>query len=253
MQKILTAFEERLQEGVKKSKSSCENILKTALYPKRKSGRGFHRQLKKAVENGGICKYKRGKEMNLNMELSSPLTLSIDEEFRKTFPNEGQCGPFNGVINMFSLGTEGLKQTYKDVILQLVFLKSEEDRLKTDLTKSIRKQKKNIYRSLTKTVEETMQDCYKKAAVFTGEGTLQNMRETIEKHVHGSKNNMFESAKDAMKKQLGDLMIEVLYRLENTMKESIELSLKTDEHSIPDVSAELKMVHEFYNKLQESS
>lgn len=55
-------------------------------FPQRQSGRGFHKQLKKLVGNGGICKPKKGKEINLNRKLISPLTDSIDDEFRKTFP-----------------------------------------------------------------------------------------------------------------------------------------------------------------------
>ncbi|KAM4534514.1 nuclear GTPase SLIP-GC-like [Fundulus diaphanus] len=86
MNYIKATFEKCLQEGVERSKGSCEQILKSALNPKRMSGRGFHKQLKKAVENGGICKPKKGKEINLNMKLASSLTDSIDKEFRNTFP-----------------------------------------------------------------------------------------------------------------------------------------------------------------------
>lgn len=43
----------------------------------------------------------------------------------KIFSNEGNCGPFNGVINRFSLDVEKLKPKYKDADLQLTFLKTE--------------------------------------------------------------------------------------------------------------------------------
>lgn len=43
----------------------------------------------------------------------------------KCFRNERKCGPFNGVIDKFSLDTESLKQKYKDVKLQLIFLGTE--------------------------------------------------------------------------------------------------------------------------------
>ncbi|KAM4534515.1 nuclear GTPase SLIP-GC-like [Fundulus diaphanus] len=254
MKKIKKTFEKCLKGGVKRSKTSCDKIVRSFLYPPGKSGRGFHRQLKKAAKNRGIYKPNgRGKEINLNMKLASSLTDSIDEEFRNTFPNEGQSGPFKGVINTFTLDTEGLKQKYKEFELQLVFLKSEEDRLKTDVEKSIRKLKKTVYRSLTKTIGEAMQVCYKKAAAFEGTGTLQNMRETIEKHVYASKNFMFEDAKNVMMTQLNDLMVEVLETLQNTMNEYIEISLRTDEHSVPDVSAELEMVQKLYEELLQRS
>ncbi|XP_015242535.1 PREDICTED: uncharacterized protein LOC107092525 [Cyprinodon variegatus] len=253
MAKITRAFEEHLQEGVEKSKSSYEEILRAALYPKGKSGRGFHKQLKKAVENGGIWKPKKGKEINLNMKLTSCLTESIDKLFRETFPKEGHCGPFNGAINNFTLGTDGLKQTYKDVELQLLFLKSEEDWLKTYLSKTILKLKKTVFTSLIKTIEETMQDCYKKAAVISGTGTLLKMQETIEKHVLDSKDNMFENAKNVMMNQLDNLMMAILRGLEDRMKEAIEVSLGTDNQSIPDVSEEFEFVQRLYDELLQIS
>ncbi|XP_023204882.1 nuclear GTPase SLIP-GC-like isoform X1 [Xiphophorus maculatus] len=250
MMKIYNVFEEHLQEGVERSKNSYENILRSTLYPHKRDGRGFHKQLKKAVENRGVHRPKKGREMNININLTSHLADSIDEEFRTTFPNDGKCGPFKGVIYSFSLVTEELKEKYKDVELQLVSLKSEEERLKTSLNKSIRKRKKTVYRSLIKTIEETLQDCYKKAAAFTGTGTLQNMRETIENHVHGSKNTMFENAKRVMMNHLHNLMMDVLKTLEDTMRESIEVSLKTDDTSFPDVSAQLKMVQKLCDELK---
>ena len=53
---------------------------------------------------------------------------------------------------------------------------------------------------------------YVGAKEIKGEGTLKNMRETIEIHVHVSKNVMFAQAKDAMMKQLRDLKVyHILY------------------------------------------
>ncbi|XP_015260229.1 PREDICTED: nuclear GTPase SLIP-GC-like [Cyprinodon variegatus] len=184
-------------DKVEKTKMLVKNLRETSAN-KRKSGRGFHNQLKKLVKNKGILKPKHGREKNLNTELISLLTDSIDEEFRKTFPNDGKCGPIYGVIKEVSLDVEGLKQKYSDVELQLVFLKNEEEQLKTKLTKLIRDHKKKIYNSPAKTAEENLKKCYEEAAGFSGTGLLQNMRETIERHVHKSKNILFEKAKDEM-------------------------------------------------------
>ncbi|KAM6913305.1 nuclear GTPase SLIP-GC-like [Lycodopsis pacificus] len=127
MRETYLAFGKCLSEGVEESKSSCENILESVIYPPDKSGSGFHMTLKCIVEKDGIHKPKKGKQINLNMKLSSCLTESIDEEFKKTFPNEGKCGPFNGVLNSFSLDTKMMKEKteYKDVKLQLIFLRTE--------------------------------------------------------------------------------------------------------------------------------
>lgn len=249
MRNIYTTFGKFLDEGVEHSKASCKNILKAFLYPARKTGSAQYYILKSVVKNGGIHKPKKGKEINFNMKLTSLLSKSIDEEFRRIFPNEGNCGPFNGVINKFSLDTEKLKPKYKDAELQLTFLKTEEEKLKTKLNKMIRDNKKLIYMSLTKTVEEIMQDCYKKAAQFQGKNSLQNMRETIQHHVHNFKDTMFEKARSFMLELLLKLMVDILGLLEKNLIESIELSLKNEDSSIPDVSKELSMVQKRCDKL----
>ncbi|XP_072224614.1 nuclear GTPase SLIP-GC-like [Leuresthes tenuis] len=252
MNDAFKTFDRCLSEGVEKSKSSCEGNLKSLLYP-RKTGRGFHKTLKSVVKNNGSYKPKKGKEINLNMKLTSSLTDSIDEEFRKTFPNEGKCEAFNGVISTFSLGTEELIQKYKDVELQLIFLKTEEEKMKTKLSRLIRDRKKTIYSSLLKTIKEIMQECYEKAAEFKGKDTLQNMRDTIERHVYESKSRMFDQTKTVMLNQLKELTDDIVKTLETYMKESIELSLKMDYKSIPDVSAELTMVQKHYDELRRIS
>ncbi|XP_026212084.1 nuclear GTPase SLIP-GC-like isoform X1 [Anabas testudineus] len=251
MDETYEAFEKCLNEGVEKSKGSCEVTLRPILRPKKKD-LGFHRTLKCVVENSGIHKTGKGKQINLNSKLSSWLTDSIDEEFKKTFPNEGKCGPFNGVISSFSLNTEELIEKYKDVELQLIFLKTEEEKIKKKLSKIIRNGKKLVYCSLTGTVEQNMQECYEKAAEFTGRDTLKNMRETIEKHLQDSKNIIFKHAKKDMLHLLKKLMEEIMETLEKTLNEAIELSLKTDDHSIPDYSTELELVKQYYEELEGS-
>ncbi|XP_075942098.1 nuclear GTPase SLIP-GC-like isoform X3 [Anarhichas minor] len=254
MRETYQAFEKCLSEGVEKSKSSCEKALKSVIHSN-KSGAAFHKTLKCIVEHDGTYKKKKkGKQINLNRKLSSCLTESIDEEFKKTFPNEGKCGPFNGVLNSFSLDTKMMKEKteYKDVELQLRFLSTEEEKIKTKLNKIIRERKKTIYSSLTTTIETNMQKCYDDAKKIKGLGTLSKMRETIVNHVLGSKNVMFQKAKDVMLKQLDDLMRDILDDLEKTMQESIELSLKTDGVSIPDFTLELVMVKNHYQELQGS-
>lgn len=102
----------------------------------------------------------------------------------------------------------------------LYFALYKEEKLKTKLNKMILERKKKIYSSLTETIEDNMQKCYKgtkddvqpgtiikvihknwfetvfcfivEAAKISGKDTLKKMRETIEKHVRESKHIMFE-------------------------------------------------------------
>nr|XP_024655991.1 nuclear GTPase SLIP-GC-like isoform X3 [Maylandia zebra] len=245
---ITKAFEQHLCEGVEKSQNLCERKLRSFLHPSKTSGRSFHKTLKSAVRNVGIQKPKKGKRKDLNMILASYLTESIDEKFRKTFPNNLKCGNFNGAIDAFSLSTDSLIEKYKNVELQLTFLKTEEKKVKTKLNKTILTQKKFIYNSLTETIKNNMKECYKEAAAFTGKSTLKGMRDTIERHVE-SKKYMFEDTKNVMLKQLNDLKETVLTTLEETMKKSIKHSLKTEACLLPDVSEHLEVVKKHYDEL----
>ncbi|KAM4531390.1 nuclear GTPase SLIP-GC-like [Odontesthes bonariensis] len=233
-----------LTGGVEKSNGSCEGDLTSFLNSK--NGSSFHRTLRSVVEKGGVHKTTGGEQINLNMDLASYLMDSIDDEFRKTFPNEGKRGPFNGVINAFSLDTERLTEKYNEVELQLMFLKIEEEKTKQKINKIICDRKKKIYSSLTETIEESMRECYKRAATNTGAGSLKKMKKEIVSHLKNSM-DMFERAKWVMLSQLSDLMIDILRILEETMKESIEHSLKMDDHSIPGVSNDLATVKKIYD------
>uniref|UniRef100_A0AAQ5YEP7 Dynamin N-terminal domain-containing protein n=1 Tax=Amphiprion ocellaris TaxID=80972 RepID=A0AAQ5YEP7_AMPOC len=252
MEEAYDKFEKRLKAGVQKSKTSCDITLKSILKPRGVSGSAFHKTLKSLVETGGIYKPKKKKEININMKLASYLTNSIDEEFRKTFPNDVKRGPISRVIDTFSLDTDELTQKYKDVGLQLNFLKTEEEKNRSKHNKIIRERKKTIYNSLTGKIQKIMQDCYRKAAEFRGKGSLKKMRNTIAEHVQVSKDKMFEEAKAAMLKLLNDLKEEILKTLQETLEESTELSLKTDDNSIPDVPTELEMVRRYYDELKDN-
>ncbi|KAG7466699.1 hypothetical protein JOB18_026811 [Solea senegalensis] len=245
-----SAFESHLAEGVEESLRLCDKTMKSILEPPRTKGSSFHKILKYVVQNNGAYKSKKGKPKNLNEKLSSHLTDSIDAEFKKTFPNESNSGPFKNVIKEFSLNTETLIQKYDDVKLQLTFLKTEEDKLKLQLHKIVRDRKKKIYSSLTDTIEANMKTCYDEAKEICGPGSLLKMREIILTHVHGTRNTMFEMAKKNMLTQLDALKGEILKKLEETLMESIELALKTDSDSFPDVSGELNIVTKYYTHLE---
>ncbi|XP_060946453.1 nuclear GTPase SLIP-GC-like [Limanda limanda] len=247
---IYRTFERCLTEGVEQSKDSCEGRMHFMLHRRGETSSAFHKRLKFAVMNNGVFNARNGRKTNINTTLSSELTGSIDDEFRMTFPNEDKSGPFKGAIDSFSLDTERMINTYKDVRLQLRFLKTEEDKLKTKLKKIIREDKKTVYSSLTSTIEENMQKCYTDAAKITGVGFLENVRWKIKKHVHDQKDTMFKMAKDNMLKQLNELRGKILKTLKEALMESIQLSLGTDDCSFPDVSGELAMVEKFYNQLE---
>ncbi|KAM9391603.1 nuclear GTPase SLIP-GC-like [Pholidichthys leucotaenia] len=247
MEKVHKVLKACLNKGVKKSKRSYEKTLHCLLYWKKKGG-SFHRVLKCVVQNDGVHKTKKGAQIDYNLQLSSELTHSINEEFRKTFPNNAKAAPFNGAIKKFSLTTDELISKHSALELQLSFLKTEEEKVKAKLYKNILKGKKEIYSSLTETIQENMQEAYKKAAEIRGKGALKKMRVTIENHMKSNK-EMFELAKNALLEKLNNLQGEISKTLKQTLQESIEFSLNTEDYSLPDVSRNFDMVKKYYDMI----
>ncbi|XP_060921715.1 nuclear GTPase SLIP-GC-like isoform X3 [Labrus mixtus] len=255
MIKSYRAFNKCLMEGVEKSNSSRESDLKSFLYPKRMKGSALYGRLKCIVANNGVYKPKKGKQQNLNERLASKLMESIDEEFRKTFPNESKCEPFNGAISSFSLVTGTLVEKYKKykgVQLQLEFLRTEEEKIKAKLDKTIRERKKEIYSSLTTSIEENMQKCYEDAQQCKGKGSLNAMRDIIEQHVR-AKVDMFEESKTVMMLNVAELVEVIQKILMETLLRSMNLSLNTDDQSVPDVKEELETVTKKYKALKKNT
>uniref|UniRef100_I3KDY7 Dynamin N-terminal domain-containing protein n=1 Tax=Oreochromis niloticus TaxID=8128 RepID=I3KDY7_ORENI len=243
-------FEQCLTEGVKNSKTSEEKLK---FFLDRDQEPSFFKTLEAVVWKYGIHQTKKGEQINLNTVLASCLTDSIDEEFRKTFPNDVKGGSFNGVISRFSLDTKSLIQKYQDVKLQLIFLQTEEDKIKAKLNKIILKGKKIIYNSLTETIEKNMKKCYEDARKISGTDALKKMRKTIETHV-SSNRNMYEDAKKTMMKKMNILMTIICKELEETMDHSIKHSLKASalSESLPDVSEHLETVQQHYSEVKRS-
>ncbi|XP_029903638.1 nuclear GTPase SLIP-GC-like [Myripristis murdjan] len=247
------AFETRIEEGVEKSLQSYEkDMRKTILDSKGKKDQGFHKKLRSLVVNGGIYKPadKEKRTIDINEILASHLRESIDKKFMETFPNDRSRGPFNGAISKFTLGTERLAEKYTDVSLHLTFLRSEEEKLKMQLRDEITERKKEIYNTLQESIKETMQPCYQDAAKETGTGSLQRMRDKIEKHLQDSKSTMFNKAKDDMLHKMRDLREWILGTVNYKMENAIKLSLKTGDDSLPDVSEEYDKVKKYYEELR---
>ncbi|XP_075999326.1 nuclear GTPase SLIP-GC-like [Genypterus blacodes] len=252
IEEACTAFKTCLSEGVTTSEKSCERIVDDFLN-KNRDNSSFHRSLKSIVKNGGACKPpEKNPELNLNGKLCEHMFESIDEQFKKTFPNNAKHGPFDGVIADLSLDTKSLTEKYQDVQLQLTFLNTEEEKLKAKVISIIREEKKTIYACLAKAIMESMKECYEAAARLKGIGSLQKMKNEIEMHVCSSKTHMFRDTKDVMMGKLNELKERILKTLEEELRKSMELSLRTDDDSIPDVKKEHERVKQYGCNLSRS-
>ncbi|CAL1615046.1 unnamed protein product [Knipowitschia caucasica] len=244
MDRVYSDFEELLTEGVNRAKEQGEKTMTDKI--EIEIGGHFQR-FKSVMKKNGNQTSKKGEQINLKTTLSSFLTNSIDLKFRKTFPNSGKHGPFYSRIRDFSLDCEQLIKDNQEVELLLIFLKKEEEKLKTKLCKVIRKRKKQIYNCLTETVEEMMEDGYKDAA---RKSKVKVMKETVLGHFRKTKDAMFEEAKKNMLTRLRQLMEEILKRIEDDLEKAMTLSLKKEVTSVPDVKEEFTKMEKYYKEME---
>ncbi|XP_029924304.1 nuclear GTPase SLIP-GC-like isoform X2 [Myripristis murdjan] len=252
MEEAYEGLEICLSQGVQKSQQSYEKDMKKAiLHPKGNRAKGFYKKLNSMVRNGGIYKptNKRKQTININEILASHMRNCIDRKFKEIFPNVRSLRAFKGAISKFTLHTERLADRYQDVSLHLIFLKSEEEKLKMELNDGIRERKKHIYNSLEESIRASMQPCYDDAARDSGTGTLRRMRDTIQTHLQASNGRMFNEAKEDMLRQLRSLMDWIQKTVEDKLEKSMTLSLRTDDTCIPDVSDEYDKLRRFHEAL----
>uniref|UniRef100_A0A3P8YJW5 CARD domain-containing protein n=1 Tax=Esox lucius TaxID=8010 RepID=A0A3P8YJW5_ESOLU len=239
-------FDRCLSQGVQQSEDSHEKLINKVISPRGKKHGGYHKVVKSLCKHDGIYKPKRkknrGKEINLNESLASCMRSSIDEEFKYFFPND-KWGPIREQIENFTLEATSLIRDHPRWSLHLRFLKMEERELKAELICELRKKKKEIYFTLTKSIMDSMHSCYRRASLHTGKDSLKRMKDEIHQHVKNV--NIFRKAKDDMLVRLTKLKNFIVMQLQSKLERSIEISLKTPDSLIfPDD------VTEDYNKIK---
>ncbi|KAL0993415.1 hypothetical protein UPYG_G00107510 [Umbra pygmaea] len=250
MEKIHVKFDQRLSEGVNKSDEIWEELINEVLNPKDTSGSGFHKTLKALCENDGIYQQKgKMKEININESLASTMRRCTENEFTHFFPNDNG-GPIRAQIQNCTLDTNSLEREHNNVVLQLIFLKTEEKKLKEKLIDDLLEIKKQIYVSPSNSIKDSMHNSYAKAAAHTGEGSMNKMKEELRQQVKNGK--IFQKAKDAMLQRLTDLKKHVVRELQCELQELIKISLKTPNITfLPDITEDYnkikKLMSEFSN------
>uniref|UniRef100_A0A4W5PEW7 Dynamin N-terminal domain-containing protein n=1 Tax=Hucho hucho TaxID=62062 RepID=A0A4W5PEW7_9TELE len=251
MDEAYEAFEQCLSRGVQQSVETCERIAKDkVIEPKGKKGSGYHKVLKSLCKNNGVYKpirkkgKKRLRERNLNDSLASCMRDLSNETFKKYFPNQGKDSSINDLIDNFTLDTNRLIEEHPEVSLHLIFLKTEEIKLKAKLKRDIRERKKEVYNILPKSISDTMRPCYERAAQYRGTDSLESMRKELRNHLKKFKKEMFHKAKKEMLDLLKEMKKHIVEELERELQESMSQSLKTpDSLLVPGIHQPLGGIH----------
>uniref|UniRef100_A0AAV2MP22 ABC transporter domain-containing protein n=1 Tax=Knipowitschia caucasica TaxID=637954 RepID=A0AAV2MP22_KNICA len=242
MDQVFQDFKTTLTEGVNRAKEEGESTMERKI---RDMGNNFS-TVQSVMKKNGNHRTGKGKQINLNTAISFFLTNSIDLKFRTAFPNSGKDGPFYGSIHSFSLDCGQLMENNQEVKLLLIFIKREEEKLKTKLCNEIRERKKQIYNCLTETVDDMMKEGYESACrEAVGEGTVRRMQGTFLRFFLEKKDDISEVAKEKMLLEMNDLMCYITKTIHDDLQRAMHLSLINEEMTVPDVQGEFTEVEEY--------
>ncbi|KAI8519739.1 hypothetical protein Bbelb_029960 [Branchiostoma belcheri] len=223
----------KLKEGVQAAASMCQAVSKKWGAPTCKENRqagGLHYSTYKAtVRRSGVYKSPTYGPIDMNEDLSSPLYNTITISWQKVFDN--------GTL-FFSLDNckQSVLRTLKDFLLklrtelqalgmdadrvnrvgqqQLNSTKMRLDNAVAELKEFITGQQREISRVMTPAVQNRMEPVYETCTNEAGPGSFNRMRNHMDVHVAYEKDIMFDQASQILLKQLADLEVDIVARMQ---------------------------------------
>ncbi|XP_035679869.1 uncharacterized protein LOC118418142 [Branchiostoma floridae] len=223
----------KLKEGVAAAASMCQAVAKKWGAPTCKENRqagGLHYSTYKAtVRRSGVYKSPTYGPIDMNEDLSSPLYNTITISWQKVFDN--------GTL-FFSLDNCKLSilSTLKEFLLklrtelqalgmdadrvnrvgqqQLNSTKMRLDNAVAELKEFITGQQREISRVMTPAVQTRMEPAYETCTNERGPGSFNRMRNHMDVHVAYEKDVMFDQASQFLLKQLADLEVDIVARMQ---------------------------------------
>ncbi|XP_056596864.1 nuclear GTPase SLIP-GC-like isoform X2 [Triplophysa dalaica] len=246
-------LEQCLTYGVEDSQSLCLKSARSIISPDLPHGnRGFHRILKAMCNNNGYHWSKAwNRDLDLNMELAQQMHKNIEEEFDSIFPVHGKTGKsVQEQIDKFSVIQSDTEDPSSNMLHHTEnFIKTEENKLKIKLKREVVERKKDIHLSIQMTIKDAMAPYYKRAAKFTGTGSMKKMQSTLTEGIENLKHEMFKDAKDKVLEEFSRLEEYIKEALNSGIQSSIRLLL-SGKITMPDIS---KHTTELENLLKQLS
>ncbi|XP_058853425.1 nuclear GTPase SLIP-GC-like isoform X2 [Acipenser ruthenus] len=241
---VYTKMTNNLDEGVKNAEKQCLiNALKV-LKPKKTKYSGYHKTLKALCRCSGYYRSRDGKIVDLNYALVLPMYAAMDNSFVSCFRlNQNSRSSIKGAFDLLQNDLIIIdKRKHAAVELRLTYIKTELRILIADLETEVIARKKNIYNSITQSVQDTMDPAYKDGAVITGSELVTRIQSRLEEHVESYKLSMFREAKKRVMFQFKQLKDYVIHTLKKEMGMSMKLALTQfpTDVTFPDVEDELK-------------
>ncbi|CAH1269482.1 NUGGC [Branchiostoma lanceolatum] len=223
----------KLKEGVQAAATMCQAVAKKWGAPTCKENRqagGLHYSTYKAtVRRSGVYKSPTYGPIDMNEDLSSPLYNTITISWQKVFDN--------GTL-FFTLDNckHSILSTLKEFLLklrtelqalgmdadrvnrvgqqQLNSTKMRLDNALAELKEFITAQQREISRVMTPAVQNRMEPAYETCTNERGPGSFNRMRNHMDVHVVYEKDIMFDQASQVLLKQLADLEVDIVARMQ---------------------------------------
>ncbi|MGH0178329.1 UNVERIFIED_CONTAM: hypothetical protein FKN15_077302 [Acipenser sinensis] len=241
---VYTTITNNLDEGVKNAEKQCLKNALNVLKPENTKYSGYHKTLKALCRCSGYYRSRDGKTVDLNHALVLPMYAAMDNTFVSCFRfNQNSRSSIKGAFDLLQndLITIGNRK-HAVVELRLTYIKAELRILIADLETEVIARKKNIYNSITQSVQDTMDPAYKDGAVITGSELVTRIQSRLKEHVESYKRSMFREAKKRVMDQFKQLKDDVIQTLKKEMGMSMKLALTQfpKDVTFPDVEDELK-------------
>uniref|UniRef100_A0A8C1Y1F3 Dynamin N-terminal domain-containing protein n=1 Tax=Cyprinus carpio TaxID=7962 RepID=A0A8C1Y1F3_CYPCA len=215
-----------LSEGVQKSVRLCvATAQKELIAPDDIDNRGFHKTLKALCKNKGHYWSKNWcMILDLNECLATHMQESINEEFNQIFPVNGKTEKsLQKHLDNVSIIQSDNTYCRSSMLYHIQnFIKTRENKLKVLLGRKVINRKKEIYSSISTTIQKKMGIGYKKAAKIKGNNTLKKMQNILSGTIESLKDDMFNDAKTEFLEKFEKLKLEIKNDFESEMKRSME-------------------------------
>ncbi|XP_041089823.1 nuclear GTPase SLIP-GC-like [Polyodon spathula] len=160
---VYTKIMNNLDEGVKKAEGHCLKNAQKILKSKNAKYSGYHKTLKALCRCSGYYRSRDGKTVDLNYTLVLPMYASMDNTFTSCFRiNQNSRRSIKGAFDLLQNDLITIdNRKHAAVKLRLTYIKTELRILIANLETEATARKKNIYNSITQSVQDSMDPAYK--------------------------------------------------------------------------------------------
>ncbi|KAM5264102.1 nuclear GTPase SLIP-GC [Ctenodactylus gundi] len=261
IEQCLAHMEQPLQEGVRAARTSYRRLLGACLVRSR-GNQGFHQTLKAVCLKNGIYASRTLARIDLNEAITQPIYDQIDPIFGGIFrAGKPTALALMAHIEAFKHSLQekmaeiGIRNGWKYDSHKKTFLMQEINAILGGLEGHILRKKREIYESVTSSVQSDLKPCYEEAAQITGKKACERMKDVIRRGVEQQvAEGMFERAQERMQHQLQQLKNGITEKVKSSIATMLTLASSQGDglyRELADVRTEYREMEKLHRNLRE--